>query len=168
MRNLFTGTGALAQQALASIAQLQVTGNLHGKPAVIVQGRSDTLIPIAFASRPYFGMNKIAEGATSKLSFVEVTNANHFDAFIDNAALPGYDSMLVPLHVYFVQAMNAVYNNLKNGTPLPPSQLVRTVPRGGTPGAAPAITAANVPPISASPAAADLITFSNNTVTIPN
>jgi 3HB-oligomer hydrolase (3HBOH) len=62
----------------------------------------------------------------------------------------------------------AIYNNLKNGTPLPPSQLVRTVPRGGTPGAAPPITAANVPPISASPAATDLITFSNNTVTIPN
>ena len=38
--------------------------------------------------------------------------------------------------------------------PLPPSQVVRTMPRGGTPGAAPAITAANVPPIAATPAAA--------------
>ena len=168
MRNLVTGNSALAQQAQASIAQLQVTGNLRGKPAVIVQGRSDTLIPIAFASRPYFGMNKIVEGAASKLSFIEVTNANHFDAFIDNAALPGYDSLLVPLHVYFVQAMNAVYNNLKKGTPLPPAQVVRTVPRGGTAGSAPAITPANVPPISATPAAGDMITFSNNTVTVPN
>jgi hydroxybutyrate-dimer hydrolase len=168
MRNLITGSSTLAQQAQASIAQLQVTGNLHGKPAIVVQGRSDTLVPIAFASRPYFGMNRIAEGAASKLSFIEVTNANHFDTFIDNAALPGYDSMLVPLHVYLVQALNMVYNNLKNGTPLPPSQLVRTVPRGGTPGAAPPITTANVPPISASPAAGDLITFSNNIVTIPN
>jgi hydroxybutyrate-dimer hydrolase len=45
---------------------------------------------------------------------------------------------------------------------------VRTVPRGGTPGAAPALTLANVPPISAAPAAGNQITFSNNTVTIPD
>jgi hydroxybutyrate-dimer hydrolase len=44
---------------------------------------------------------------------------------------------------------------------------VRTTPRGGTPGSAPAITAANVPAIAATPAAADAITFGNNTVTIP-
>lgn len=42
------------------------------------------------------------------------------------------------------------------------------VPRGGTAGAAPAITAANVPPIATTPAAADAIAFANNTVTIPN
>ena len=45
---------------------------------------------------------------------------------------------------------------------------VRTVPRGGTPGAAPAVTAANVPPIVATPAASDMIIFASNTVTIPN
>ena len=41
----------------------------------------------------------------------------------------------------------------EDGAALPPSQVVRTTPRGGTPGAAPAITAANVPPTSAAPAA---------------
>lgn len=40
--------------------------------------------------------------------------------------------------------------------------------RGGTPGAAPQITAAIVPPIVSTPTAADAITFVNNTVTIPN
>ena len=52
--------------------------------------------------------------------------------------------------------------------PLPPSQVVWTTPRGGTPGAAPAITTANVPPISNAPAAADTITYSGGTVTIPD
>jgi hydroxybutyrate-dimer hydrolase len=61
-----------------------------------------------------------------------------------------------------------VWANLTQNVPLPPSQLVRTFPRGGTPGKAPAITAANVPPISATPAAADAITFSGNVVTIPD
>ncbi len=82
-------------------------------------------------------------------------------------ALPGYDSRMVPLHRYVVLAMDIVYNHLKSGAAIPASQVVRTVPRGGTPGAAPAITAANVPPIAATPSAADAITFSNNTLTIP-
>ena len=113
-------------------------------------------------------MNKIVEGATSKLSYIEVTNAQHFDTFIGNAALAGFDTRFVPLHRYFNQAMDLVYNNLKSNAALPPSQVVRTTPRAGLPGAAQAITAANVPPISASPAAADQITFSSNVVTIPD
>jgi hydroxybutyrate-dimer hydrolase len=151
---------------VASIAAVKVNGNLRGKPAIIVHGRADTLIPINHTSRPYFALNK-ANDSSSKLSYIEVTNAQHFDAFIDNPAAPGYDSRLVPLHLYFIRAMDAMYNHLKSGAALPPSQVVRTTPRGGTPGAAPAITAANVPAIAATPAAADAISFSNNTVTIP-
>jgi hydroxybutyrate-dimer hydrolase len=37
--------------------------------------------------------------------------------------------------------------------------VVRTTPRGGAPGAAPPITAAHVPPISAAPTAGNQITF---------
>jgi hydroxybutyrate-dimer hydrolase len=39
---------------------------------------------------------------------------------------------------------------------------------GGTPGAAPKITLANVPPILASPPASNLIAFSGNVLTIPD
>jgi hydroxybutyrate-dimer hydrolase len=166
LRDVFAGTGAAAVTARASIEALKLKGNLRGKPAVIVQGRSDTLIPINHTSRPYYALNKTAD-ASSKLAYYEVTNAQHFDAFIDNAALGGYDSRLIPLHRYFIQAMDIVYANLKNGTPIPPSQVVRTTPRGGTPGAAPAITASNVPPIAATPAAGNTITFSGNTLSIP-
>jgi hydroxybutyrate-dimer hydrolase len=70
--------------------------------------------------------------------------------------------------VYFNRAMDIVYANLKNGTAIPPSQVIRTTPRGGVAGAAPAITVANVPAIPAAPAAADAITFSSNTLTIPD
>ncbi len=153
----------------ASIAQTYRNGNLHGKPALIVHGRDDALIPVSHTSRPYLGMNKAVEGATSKLSYVEVTNAQHFDTFIGlPTVLPGYDSRYVPLHLYLVRALDAVYANLKNGTPLPASQVVRTLPRGGTPGAAPAITATNVPPFVTTPAAANAITVSGNTVSVPN
>ncbi len=141
--------------------------DLDGKPAIIVHGRSDTLVPVNHTSRPYYGTNKLRERGHSRLRYYEVTNAQHFDAFIDNAALPGYDSMLVPLHYYFNQVMDLMYEHLKNGAALPPSQLVRTTPRGGAPGAAPPITAANVPAVKQVPAGGDLILFSNGTLQIP-
>jgi hydroxybutyrate-dimer hydrolase len=139
------------------------TANLRGKPAVIVQGRSDTLVPVNHASRAYYALNKSVE-ANSRLAYYEITNAQHFDSFL---AFPGYDTRLVPTHRYFIQAMDIMWNNLKNGTAIPASQVVRTTPRGGTPGAAPAITAANVPAIAATPAAANAITFGSNTLTVP-
>jgi hydroxybutyrate-dimer hydrolase len=167
-RNLWTGSDATATKLKAGVNEILRNANLRGKPAIIVHGRADTLVPTAFTSRPYFGQNRLVEGASSKLAYIEVTNAQHFDAFIDNAALPGYDSMFVPLHYYFNQALDLVYAHLTSGGAMPPSQVVRTTPRGGTPGAAPAITTANVPSITSNPAAGDLITFANNTVTIPD
>ena len=166
LRGLFTGTDSVASRVRSSIDETKRNGDLRGRPAVIVHGRADTLVPVNQTSRPYYALNKTRESG-SKLAYYEVTNAQHFDSFIDNPALPGYDSRLVPLHVYFNRAMDIVYANLRNGTAIPASQVIRTTPRGGTGGTAPAITAANVPPIPATPAAADAITFTNNTLTIP-
>ena len=163
LRELATGTSANAVRVRQGISEVVRTANLRGKPALIVQGRADTLLPVAFTGRPYFGMNKIVEGANSKLSYIEVTNAHHFDAFL---ALPGYASRLVPLHRYFIQAMDMMYANLKTGAALPASQVVRTVPRGLNGAVANPISAANVPPILTVPAIADQITFSNNVVTV--
>ena len=168
LRKLWTGSDVNATRVKTGVAETHRTANLRGKPAIIVHGRSDTLVPPAFTSRPYFGLNKIVEGTASQLSYIEVTNAQHFDAFIDNAALPGYDSMYVPLHYYLLQALDRMYAHLTTGAPLPPSQVVHTTPRGGTPGQAPQITTANVPAIAQSPAAGNQITFSNNTVVIPD
>jgi len=151
----------------ANIKAVQRSGKLQGKPTIIVHGRNDALVPVNHASRPYVAQSLTAQGASAKLSYMEVTNAQHFDAFIGNAALPGYDTRFVPLHVYFNRAMDAMYEHLKNGKSLPPSQVVRTTPRGGTPGAAPAIAGSNVPVFSTAPTAADAITFSGSTLTIP-
>ena len=150
----------------ANIKAVQRSGKLQGKPTIIVHGRNDALVPVNHSSRPYVAQSKVAD-PSGKLSYIEVTNAQHFDAFIGNAALPGYDTRFIPLHVYFNRAMDAMYDHLKNGKPLPASQVVRTTPRGGTPGAAPAITAANLPALSGAPAATDAITFSGNTLSIP-
>lgn len=158
---------AQSERIKQGIAEVQASGALGGKPTIIVSGRSDTLIPVNHASRAYFGASQKADGNKSQLRYYEVTNAQHFDTFIDNALLAGYDSRLIPLHVYFNRALDLMYTHLKTGSALPPSQVIRTTPRGGTPGAAPALTGSNVPSIATSPAAADTIIYNNGTVSVP-
>jgi hydroxybutyrate-dimer hydrolase len=161
-RALWTGTDLNALRVRIGVAQVQQSARLHGKPAIIVHGRSDALVPVNFSSRAYVAFNHRREGDASPLRYIEVTNAQHFDAFL---GLPGYNSAYVPLHVYFIRAMDAMWAHLTQHAPLPPSQVVRTTPRGA---GAPPITAANVPPIVTSPAAGDRITFDGDTLVIPD
>lgn len=172
LRSLATGvdavTGARLEGSLAAqstrirsgMAEVQASGKLAGKPAIIVHGRSDTLIPVNHASRAYLGLNAVAEGGNSKLRYVEVTNANHFDSFSN--ALP---TLIVPLHVYLNRALDTMYAHLRSGQALPPSQVVRTVTRAD---ASTVITVANVPPIAAVPAPGNLIQLTGTVVNIPN
>ena len=177
MRSLVTGvdpltgaalTGTLKTQSdkvIEGINAVQLTARLRGKPTVIVAGRNDTLVPVNHAARAYFGKNQLSDGAdAAKVRYYEVTNAQHFDSFIGFGALLGYDSRVVPLHPYLNRALDLVYDHLRNGTALPASQVVRTVPRV----AAAPITPANVPPIATSPVAADQIMVVGSTLKIPD
>jgi hydroxybutyrate-dimer hydrolase len=166
LRALWTGADARAQRLQAGVAEAAArNANLRGTPALIVHGRADTLVPTNFSSRPYLLRNAQAEGAASRLRYVEVTNAQHFDAFLGFA---GYDTRFVPLHLYFVRAMDAMWAHLKHGASLPASQVVRTTPRGGAPGAAPANTADQLPPIAVRPAAGDAIGVVGGVLRVPN
>jgi hydroxybutyrate-dimer hydrolase len=158
-------TLAQSQAVQAGIAEVLLSGNLRAKPTIIVAGRSDALVPVNNNARAYTAFNRITEGATTAVSYIEVTNAQHFDTF---NSFSGFDSRFVSLHVYFVRSMDAMYARLKNGTALPPSQVVRTTPRGGAPGAAPAVTGANLPVIATAPAAADQISFAGTSLNVPN
>jgi hydroxybutyrate-dimer hydrolase len=160
-----TPTKAQSDAVRAGVAEVLLNGNLRGKPTLMLAGRSDALLPVNNSERAYAAFNRSVEGGNSKLSYIEVTNAQHFDSF---NAFSGFDTRFVPLHTYFVQAMNAMYANLKSGTALPPSQVVRTTARGGAPGAAPAITAANVPGFVTAPVAADAMLFSGTSLSVPN
>jgi hydroxybutyrate-dimer hydrolase len=160
-----TPTKAQSDAVRAGIAEVVLNGNLRGKPTIIVSGRSDALVPVNNNSRAYAAYNKVVEGAASKLRYIEVTNGQHFDTFLP---FSGFDTRFVPLHPYFNQAMDAMYAHLKSGAALPASQVVRTTPRGGVPGAAPAITASNVPPFVAAPVAANQIGFAGTSLSVPN
>lgn len=155
--------GTLAAQSVrvrAGVAEVAASGKLHGKPAIIVHGRSDTLIPVNHASRAYLGLNAAVEGSNSKLRYIEVTHANHFDSF--SSALP---TLIVPLHVYLNRALDAMYAHLSAKQALPPSQVVRTVTRAD---ASTLITAVNVPAIAATPAAGNAISVTGTVVDVPD
>jgi hydroxybutyrate-dimer hydrolase len=183
MRSMVTGidmvtSAAVSGPALANSQRVQaglhdvlLNGNLRQKPVIMVAGRSDTLVPVNHSERAYLAFNSKVEGAGSNLHYYEIMNGQHFDAFLPNAAnggVQGYDTLFVPVHYYFLKSMDLMYAKLTSGASLPPSQVVRTTPRGGVPGAAPAITVANVPPIAATPAVANAITANAGFSVIPN
>ena len=155
--------GTLAGQSVrvrAGMAEVAASGKLHGRPAIIVHGRSDTLIPVNHASRAYLGLNAAVEGRSSQLRYIEVTHANHFDSF--SSALP---TLIVPLHVYLNRALDAMYAHLSAKQALPPSQVVRTVTRAD---ASTLITAVNLPAIASTPAAGNAISVTGTVVDVPD
>ena len=163
LRELATGRSADARRVQAGIAEFLADGDLHGKPTIIVHGRADNRVPPAFSSRPYLAANSLKEGGASKLRYMEVENAEHF-----GFSMPGFDTRFVPLAYYNLRAMDLVWDALTTGAPLPASQIVRTRPRGGTPGAAPLLTPDNIPPIAIVPHAADRIRVQLGVVAIPD
>src|SRR5262245_16438850 len=176
-RDIVTGavlTGAMkaaSDRVREGIEAVKLTSFLKNTPTIVAHGRSDALVPVYHSSRAYYASNQAAAPGVSQLRYIEVTNAQHFDAFLPAPPVglfPGYDSRYVPLHVYLIRSLDWMYDHLTKAKPLPPSQVVRTTPRAGTPGAAPPITSANVPPIQAAPAAGDLITFNHGTLSVPD
>lgn len=153
---------AQSERVQAGIEAIRASGNLQGKPAVFVTPRNDQILPINHTSRPYYALNQTIEGDASQLHYYEVLNAQHLDILNDFA---GFNERYIPMHHYLFEALDLMYAHLDEGTALPPSQVVRTTPRGA---GAPAITAANLPDIAAEPAAADRIEFDASVLSIPD
>ena len=105
----------------ASLSAQVGHGELGGRPALIVHGRDDALIAVQHSSRPYYALHQ--QTATPSARYLEITHAHHFDAF---NGLPGYDRMFVPIHLYFLRSLDAMWAHLKQGTPLPDSQVIHT------------------------------------------
>jgi hydroxybutyrate-dimer hydrolase len=149
----------LAKRVRDGMKEIRVSGDLNGKPAIIVHGRSDALLPVNHTSRPYAALNRQAD-KRSDLHYYEVTDANHFDALVGI-----YPRTLVPLHVYGMRALDLMYDRLTKEAPLPPSQVVRAVARGS---AAAPLADANIPPIVLQPAADNRIDIGKGRINVPD
>ena len=172
-RALQTGEGLSGAQDWANYArvqfgtrEIQTSARLHGKPAIVIHGRRDALVFPNLHSRAYYGLNQEREGHKSRLSYIEVTTGQHFDAFISGLFLGPTGAQFAPLHYYFVKAMDSMYAHLTTGAPLPPSQVVRPTPRGFAPYSA-ANEAALLPLPVLAPASGDRIVFEDRVLSIP-
>ena len=163
LRELASGQSAHAQRVQAGNREFLASGDLHGKPTIIVHGRADARVPVGFTSRPYLALNSLVEGERSRLRYVEVANAQHF-----GASEPGYDTQYVRLTIYHLRALEQMYAHLTQGASLPDHQVVRPVPRGGERGQAPALEARNIAAILEKPAQTDLIRAERGRVIIPD
>jgi hydroxybutyrate-dimer hydrolase len=148
-------------RAGVGVAQILAEGRLHGTPTVILHGRSDALVAPNHSSRAYYGLNTLRDGPGAPTRYYEVTNAQHLDAF---NPLPGYSTRFVPLHHYFVQALDLMWAYVTTGAALPPSQVVATTPRTDPTAT---VTEANVPPIAGDPGARAIV-FSGGVLRIPD
>ncbi|NJK47777.1 hydrolase [Candidatus Gracilibacteria bacterium] len=157
-----------SQRVQAGIEEILATGNLQGKPTIIVHGRDDALLHVNFTSRSYYGLNQKIEGDKSQLVYIEVTNAHHLDALNQVFDI----DTQIPLHYYFMQALDIMYDflgqcyadRLKNGTSLPKSQVIPTVPLADTGGDC-LTKEKNLPDINSRLARA--IVFSDDVLNIP-
>lgn len=121
--NLICLREALQESRVRSgIANTFVNGNLHNIPGIIVHGREDNLIHVNHSSRAYYTFNAKQE-KKSQLHYYEIENGQHFDALV---SLPAFKTRYIPVHHYFEAGLDVMYDKLTKGTPLPPSQRVRT------------------------------------------
>lgn len=157
---------ALHRRIGHGIAEVRASGNLRGKPAIFVTGRSDAILPPNHTSRAYFGLNRLREGSASGLRYIEVLNAQHLDVL---NGFPGFMERYIPLHHYFNQALDLMLAHLRDGAPLPPSQVVRAKRRGFLPDGVtvPNLDSGNLPDIAFAPDEDERITFVNGEVRIP-
>ena len=152
------------------IQKTRTTGDLHGTPAIVLAGRSDALVFPNYHSRPYYGLNQLVEGEESRLSYIEVTNAQHFEAFISTFWIDPItrEVQFVPLHYYLFQALDWMNDYLKGDlSTLPPSQVIRPVPRGVKPYENSDRGTLLLPDIQENPTPGDRITFDGDVLNIP-
>ncbi len=63
--------------------------------------------------------------------------------------MKGFKERFIPLHHYYIAALDLMWTHLTNDKPLPHSQVVHTIPRGNPGGLTPDISLKNLPEIKA-------------------
>ena len=149
---------ALHLRVQQGLQEATMTGQLDARPVVIVHGRADALIQVNHSSRAYYAL-ACSQGATG-LRYYEVPHAQHFDGYL---ALPGMGERYIPLNAWLERSLELVDANLRQGQALPPSQVIRSSPRGTY---LPPLTEVNLGPMKTDPGA-DAVQFDGARLEVP-
>lgn len=157
------GFAAMARRVAAGEREVAMTARTSGRPVIILHGRADALIPVNHSSRAYFAVSQSQSEQRPVIRYYEIEHGQHFDALL---ALPDFARRYVPLQAYLVQAMDLMAAHLRTGTPLPPSQVLRSRPRRSANGMTEALAPENLGALLTRPDT-DSIVFTGHTLHIP-
>jgi hydroxybutyrate-dimer hydrolase len=156
-------SASIAQRLAGGEREIAMTARLPGRPVIILQGRADALIPVNHSSRAYYAITQRNDNPNSQVRYYEVEHGQHFDAFL---ALPDLAQRYVPLQPNLLHAMDLMAAHLRSGSDLPPSQVVRSRPRGIADGKIAPLSPENIGAVLDRPGM-DAITFEGHTLHVP-
>lgn len=104
-RQLWSGSGPLAETVQASITATCANGQPHAGYLRILHGVGDSMIPIDFSSRPYVAA---AREHGIEIPLEEIPSAQHFDSFLAFPALAAYQPTLPHLYRALDRALAAI------------------------------------------------------------
>lgn len=144
------------------LAETVMSGNLQGKPAILIQGRSDQVVAPNHGARAYYAKNRQVEGRDDVV-YWEVQNGHHLEMYAYYYNVLGLFGIapnnITYLNPYFHEAMDQMFAYLNDGVAFAPSQVIRT-----TPGP---IGEDMFGPVQIAPGAGDAIIWAADTLTIP-
>lgn len=102
LRELAVGQGQKADLLRAALLSARATAFLPDIPVLVIHGRSDGLIPVAFSSRPYV---ELARTHGADIAYWEIDHVQHFDALL---AVPGVAGSYAPILPYGWRGLDRV------------------------------------------------------------
>ena len=158
------GRDALLAAVRAGQEEVVMSGRTGNRPVIILHGRADSLIPVNHTGRAYYAVNQRDRGARDELRYYELQHGQHFDAML---GVPAFAARYVPTQPWLLRGLDALHERLTRGTALPPSQVIRSRPRGLAAGRSAPLTVEHLGRLRPDPGA-DAILFERGTLTIPD
>jgi hydroxybutyrate-dimer hydrolase len=158
------GRDELLSRIRAGQEEVVMSAQVGNRPVIVLHGRADSLIPVNHSSRAYYAVNRRERGDRDELRYYELVHGQHFDGFLP---LPGFAEHYVPMQAWMTRSFETMMARLKQGVPLPPSQVLRSKPRALEGNAAAPLTDDNLGQLRANPGP-DAITFERGVLKIPD
>ena len=113
LRRLWTGDDHRSLDLREAVRQTYATAKLPDIPVLILHGRQDGLIPVAFSTRPY--LEAARENGAGQLAYWEIDGAQHFDVIVP---FPGVSNRYRPLLPYVWDGLDHVFGVLDGSAEL--------------------------------------------------